>query len=312
MQYVRVLRGLRALRPDPEFRYLRLDLLHADRLPRLPRDHGYDHAADPVAALASSHGIFTAEITLDSRRPAGTGTSSTWSGWACSCSSISCRRLRGSAWERTSPVPGIRLGRSKRVKDIRPARHAVPRAPGAQLPSADAVDDDHHQRERQRHARQRIDQAPLATFSLVDHQEVEAGAEAGQQGQQQHDDEKFEEHGVVSGGTTQYSESRMCRTQQHNRRRARHRMAHRCSPRCSCAPVLSLGFWQLTGRDEKRHRRALAAQRDPGAGAIEPALTTRDPPVLAYRRVLLEGEFVPGSQFPARQQIARGARRLSR
>ena len=56
----RILRGLCALWPDPELRDLRLNLLYADGLPRLSRVHGYDHAADPAAALRVG-GQFTAD-----------------------------------------------------------------------------------------------------------------------------------------------------------------------------------------------------------------------------------------------------------
>jgi cytochrome c oxidase subunit 3 len=52
----RILRGLRALRPDPGFRHLRLDLLHAHGLSRLPRADGIDDAGDPAVPFPAQRG----------------------------------------------------------------------------------------------------------------------------------------------------------------------------------------------------------------------------------------------------------------
>ena len=83
-------------------RHLRLDLLHADRLPRPARDDRRDHADGDLAADAAGH--FTPERTSPSKPWPGTGTSSTWCGSACSCSStgssVSAHRRRTSGARR--------------------------------------------------------------------------------------------------------------------------------------------------------------------------------------------------------------------
>ena len=68
--------------------HLRLDLLHGDRLPRLPRDHRHDlpdRLPDPRARRRTSR----PSSTSASRRRPGTGTSSTWCGCSCSPASTS-------------------------------------------------------------------------------------------------------------------------------------------------------------------------------------------------------------------------------
>ena len=79
---------------------LRRDLLHGDRLPRLPRADRHDLPAGlpaPGDAAATSR---RSSISASRRLP-GTGTSSTWSGCSCSPASMSGhRRARRSRTER--------------------------------------------------------------------------------------------------------------------------------------------------------------------------------------------------------------------
>ena len=82
----RIHRGLHAAEPHARQRRLRLDVLHADRLPRPARDARRDHADGDLDPLRE--GPLHARITTSrSKRWPGTGTSSTWcgSGFSCSC-----------------------------------------------------------------------------------------------------------------------------------------------------------------------------------------------------------------------------------
>jgi hypothetical protein len=64
------------------------DLLHGDRLPRLPRHHRHDLPARlPDPSMLKGH--FTPNSMSASRPRPGTGTSSTWSGCSCSPPSTS-------------------------------------------------------------------------------------------------------------------------------------------------------------------------------------------------------------------------------
>ena len=78
-------------RPEPEAQlgHLRLDLLHADRLPRLPRVRRHADAAVHHAA-ADEGPLHAASATSASKARPGTGTSSTSSGSACTSSSTGC------------------------------------------------------------------------------------------------------------------------------------------------------------------------------------------------------------------------------
>ena len=80
-------------RPEPQAHHgrLRLDLLHAHRLPRLPRDAGRDHA-DVILFRCVAGPLHARPPLRASRRCPGTGTSWTWSGCCSSCSSTGCRR----------------------------------------------------------------------------------------------------------------------------------------------------------------------------------------------------------------------------
>ena len=81
--------------PQAVDRRLRLDVLHADRLPRPARDDRRHHAARD-ARSACSRATSPPTTTSPSRRRRGTGTSSTWSGCCCSCSSTGwSERARG-------------------------------------------------------------------------------------------------------------------------------------------------------------------------------------------------------------------------
>ena len=73
-----------ALNLEAVDRRLRLDVLHADGIPRRARDHRRDHAVGD--ARPRDQGPFRrASTTSDSRPPRGTGTSSTSCGCCCSC-----------------------------------------------------------------------------------------------------------------------------------------------------------------------------------------------------------------------------------
>ena len=65
-------------------RRLRLDVLHADRLPRPARDDRRDHAVGDARSRAQ-RAISTPSTISRSRPRRGTGTSSTSSGCCCSC-----------------------------------------------------------------------------------------------------------------------------------------------------------------------------------------------------------------------------------
>ncbi len=62
----RVHGGVSALQPEADLGHLRLDVLHADRLPRFPRDHGRDHAGGDVVPLLE--GPLHADASLRVRR----------------------------------------------------------------------------------------------------------------------------------------------------------------------------------------------------------------------------------------------------
>ena len=79
--------------PEADVRHLRLDVLHADRLPRHARDHRRHHADDHLLPRAQRP-LHARTSTSPSRPSPGTGTSSTLSGSACTSSSTGCRRLR--------------------------------------------------------------------------------------------------------------------------------------------------------------------------------------------------------------------------
>ena len=90
----RIRRGLHREGPAAGHRHLRLNLLHADRLPRLPRDAGRHHADGDLAALPCA--VTSRRSGTSPSRPwPGTGTSSTWCGSACSCSSTGSEQRRG-------------------------------------------------------------------------------------------------------------------------------------------------------------------------------------------------------------------------
>ena len=72
--------------PQAVHRRVRLDVLHADGVPRPARHHRRDDAARD-AGPGASRATSTPSTTSRSRRPRGTGTSSTWSGCCCSYSS---------------------------------------------------------------------------------------------------------------------------------------------------------------------------------------------------------------------------------
>ena len=81
---VRVHPRLQRAQPQAHVRDLRLDVLHAHRLPRLPRDGRRDHAdGDPRSAASPATSSPT--TTSRSRACPGTGTSWTWCGCSCSC-----------------------------------------------------------------------------------------------------------------------------------------------------------------------------------------------------------------------------------
>ena len=75
--------------------HLSLDLLHGDRVPRLPRHHRH-HLPEPCACSAPSPAISSPTSISASRRRPGTGISSTWSGCSCSSASIGGGQRRAS------------------------------------------------------------------------------------------------------------------------------------------------------------------------------------------------------------------------
>ena len=75
------------------------DLLHGDRLPRLPCHHRHD-LPDRLPGARLRRAVHAASSTSASSSPPGTGTSSTWCG--CSCSPAS-----------TSGAPGARQSRAR-------------------------------------------------------------------------------------------------------------------------------------------------------------------------------------------------------
>ena len=68
--------------------YLYVGLLHGDRLPRLPRHHRHD-LPDRLPGARLQGPFHAASSISASRRPPGTGISSTSSGCSCSCASTS-------------------------------------------------------------------------------------------------------------------------------------------------------------------------------------------------------------------------------
>ena len=99
--------------------HLRRDLLHGDRLPRVPRHHRHDlpdrlPRSAPISATSRRTSISA------SSSPPGTGTSSTWSGCSCSPASTS------GAWRRRPP-PRHASARSS-LEDGRPRGSAPCRA----------------------------------------------------------------------------------------------------------------------------------------------------------------------------------------
>ena len=94
--------------------HLRRDLLHGDRLPRLPRDHRHD-LPDRLPDPRHRRPLHAASSISASSSPPGTGTSSTWCGCSCSPASM-CgapgRRIRSddcAGIERMIPKSGNRF-----------------------------------------------------------------------------------------------------------------------------------------------------------------------------------------------------------
>ena len=152
-------------------RRLRLDVLHADRLPRPARDDRRDHAdgdAGPRASRATSR----PSTTSRSRPPRGTGTSSTWSGCCCSCwcTGSDCDApatggdTRESAWARRTSRCGVWYGPAARyaARDRRRSASSISRdardaSVGYSEPAGDPArcnsdDERSEQRDRQRDA----------------------------------------------------------------------------------------------------------------------------------------------------------------
>src|SRR3546814_5095778 len=116
--------------------------------------------------------------TSRSRRWPGTGTSSTWCGWACSCSSTSCKRTRA-AQPRTlfPPLEGKALLRCPPDPMRRDPAHV------------DRQGHQQDQRDRQRDALgQRVHGA--LGLALVDQHVVQASAEVPEDDQQKGNDQK--------------------------------------------------------------------------------------------------------------------------
>ncbi len=86
---VRVHARVQRAQPEADDGRLRLDVLHADRIPRRARDDRRDHA-DGDAVPRVPRATSTPSTTSRSRPPRGTGTSSTSSGCCCSCSCTGC------------------------------------------------------------------------------------------------------------------------------------------------------------------------------------------------------------------------------
>ena len=94
MQAYEYIARLQRAEPEAQLGRLRLDLLHADRLPRLPRVRRHADAA--VHHAAPDEGpLHAASATSASRARPGTGTSSTSSGSASTSSSTGCERRAG-------------------------------------------------------------------------------------------------------------------------------------------------------------------------------------------------------------------------
>src|SRR5690606_24894235 len=136
---------------------------------------------------AASRATSPARTTSRSKRPRGTGTSSTWCGWRCSCSSTWCSGRPGAAGRFVNAANAARA---------LAALFRLPADPVRRDPAhPDRQQHDQDQRHRQRDAPgQGIDGA--LGRPLVDHHVVQGGAEVPQDDQQKSDDQQ-DFHGVI-------------------------------------------------------------------------------------------------------------------